>query len=220
MTVEKQHSRRRWLWAALLGGLLGAAGGVAIRVYGVFPGGSGVPGPGVGEVSLAPEHEAAAQGALRYAQAYAGGDWDYVVEHTLWMRERLDYVAAQGEGPGAVAAAREALVRAASNRDPAGNLLSARGVEDQYVFRHGARLEIVGADAGRDDLHRPAMGRGWVRVTYPSEENALLDAMGFPLRSLVAGVNLDAAGHVLKASVYGNVEINWESVAYHGADQE
>jgi hypothetical protein len=95
-----------------------------------------------------------------------------------------------------------------------------RGIEDQYLFRPGCTLEIAGADAGRDDLHRPAAGRGWVRVTYPGEENAVLDAMGFPVRSLVAGVNLDAGGHVLKASVYGNVEIDWDFVAYYDEERE
>lgn len=203
--VEKRSfwSRRvvRIMGAGALGGILA---GLALLL---------MPEGGEPAVETAPV-PATSAAAMQYAYAFQQGDWDFVIDHTLWMQERLRYEQSRAAEPEHIENVRLELGRNASDRSPAGNRLLARGVEDQYVFRPEAVLELAGFDEGRDDLERPAEGRAWIRVTFPSESKALLDESGFPIRRLVVGVNLTAEGAVLKASVEGNLEIDPDSIVY------
>lgn len=166
--------------------------------------------PAVEPVANAPECAA----AMQYAYAFQQGDWDYVVDHTLWMQERLRYELSRAEGPDHIRDVRLELSQLVSDRATAGNRLLARGVEDQYVFRPEAVLELAGWDEGRDDLEQPVAIRTWIHVTFPSESKALLDESGFPIRSLIVGINLTGDGFVLKAGVEGNLEIDSDSIVY------
>ena len=207
----------RWLLAALAGAVLGIFLGGGYRF---FSGAHAVAPGGVQQApEQAPESDPCTHGAVQYAEAYQHGDWDYVLAHTLWIQDRLTYEAAQGGGAEAEQSARLELMARVSDRSVAGNHLVEGGVADQYVFRPGAQVEVIRADEGREDLHRPAACRAWLRVTYPLPENALLDVLGLPVRELTVGVNVDASGYVLKASVYGNVEIDWDSVVYQRAER-
>lgn len=203
--VEKRSfwSRRvvRVMAAGALGGILA---GLALLL---------LPERGKPEVETIPI-PAAGAAAMQYAYAFQQGNWDYIIDHTIWMQERLRYEQSHAAEPEHIQNVRLELGRNASDRAPAGNRLLARGVEDQYVFRPEAVLELAGCDEGRDDLERPADGRAWIRVTFPSESTALLDESGFPIRRLIVGVNLTAEGAVLKASVEGNLEIDSESIVY------
>lgn len=203
--VEKRSfwSRRvvRVIAAGAVGGMLA---GLALLLLPE----SGKPGP----EPLAVSPDCAA--AMQYAYAFQQGDWDYVIDHTLWMQERLRYERSRAEDPEHIQNVRLELSQSVSNRATAGNRLLASGVEDQYVFRPEAVLELAGCDEGRDDLEQPAPVRAWIRVTFPSESKALLDESGFPIRRLFAGVNLSGDGFVLKAGVEGNLEIDWDSIVY------
>lgn len=197
----------RWARSVALGAVLGLAAGLALR-WGLGTESGGHAPDGTRDDPTVPEVAA----AVAYARAYQEGDWDYVIDHTLWMQERIAYARAHGEAT--EPELRLTLAEDAANRSPAGNHLLDGGVADQYVFRPGATLEVVRTDGGREDLARPAASRTWVRVRYPNADNALLDSVGLPLASLVVGINLDAGGRVLKASVYGNVEIDFDSLTY------
>ena len=153
------------------------------------------------------------EAALRYAQALKEGDWETVIDQTLWMRERLDYVRLEGGGEEAAAREREHLARRLAERSPEENQLRPEGVEDQFVFAPGAEIAVAGVDAGRDDLERPVAARTWLRVTYPRQAQALRDAQNLPIRALTAGVNVDEKGYVLKAGVVGNLEIDMDSIS-------
>ncbi|MCC6143901.1 MAG: hypothetical protein IT368_08845 [Candidatus Hydrogenedentes bacterium] len=166
-----------------------------------------------------PAGEAADNPGWKYARAMQAGDWDYVIDHTLWMQERLSLVQVQGGPDATVAEARADLLEGVSTRPPAQNLLREAGVEDQYVFHPEAELTLLSVDAGREDLETPAAGRAWIEVQYPDRMSALLDEGGLPIRRLTVGVNYTAEGAVLKAGIVGNLEIDWESVRLDWDDQ-
>lgn len=203
----------RWLMAVLAGALLGVVLGGVFHLF------AGVTASSSAAAGLPLAGDPLARLAVDYAHAYQHGDWDFVFAHTLWIQDRLTYAAAHGEEPNAEEEARLSLMASVSDRSVAGNQLLEGGVADQYVFRPGARVELTGVDAGRDGLHRPTALRAWLRVVYPSPENALLDGMGLPVEALTVGVNMTSTGHVLKASVYGNVEIDWNSVVYQRVER-
>jgi hypothetical protein len=150
----------------------------------------------------------------RYARALQTGDWDYIVDHTLWMQERLDYVQLQNSADEAVAAAHGEFVVQISERPAAGNQLREEGVEDQYVFSPAATLTMLSVDAGLEDLEAPVAGRAWIEVQYAERMAALLDESGLPIKRLVVGVNYTEEGAVLKGGIVGNLEIDWESVRF------
>lgn len=151
--------------------------------------------------------------AWRYAKAYQDGNWSQVLELTLWMEDRLAFVA-RSDGADAVAQERENLIAQVSERRIADNHLRDVGVDDQYIFIPGARIEYVRDDAGRDDLEAAVARRTWFRVTYPAREKALLDKEGLPIRSVLVGVNVSLDGRVLKAEVVGNLDIDWDTITY------
>jgi len=148
--------------------------------------------------------------ALEYARAMQEDDWDEVVRRTWWMRARLDRVQAEGQDP---AEARRALIREVSDRDPLRNRLRSGDIADQYIFTAGAQFEVLLVDEGEEDLEPLAMGRAWMRVLYARKDRAPLNAMGLPIRSLVAGVNVDSQGFVLKAGISGNLNIDEGSIS-------
>jgi len=199
---------RRWLIAMLIGAVAGLTTALAIR-YLRSP-----------ETPAAPEAMEIvtpdAGPAVRYALAFQEGDWDYIIEHTLWIQERLRYERARtGEAAGSEAA-RLTISRELGDRSEPGNRLRDTGVEDQYVFRPGAAIEVAARDAGRDDLERPAADRTWLRVRFPTATNALYDASGLAIRAVTVGVNVSSEGYILKANVDGNLDVDWDSIVYWG----
>lgn len=207
----------RFFLAMVAGMVAGALAGMVIRSAlhtwsgDVSPaGGASLPQPNGIDVQAA--RPTGKDAALRYAQALKDGDWDTVIDQTLWMRERLDYVQLEG-GEEAVTREREHLARRLAERSPEENQLRAEGVEDQFVFAPGVEIAAVGVDAGRDDLERPVAARTWLRVTYPRRAQALRDMQNLPIRALTAGVNVDEKGYVLKAGVIGNLEIDMDSIS-------
>jgi len=152
--------------------------------------------------------------AMAYARAFQSGAWDNIIRRTCWMEARLARVRLESSDPAAVVRAMADLRARLSERSVEGNHLRPEGIEDQYVFTPGARLEVIGADDGRQDLAEPAKGRTWIRVTYPDHARAPCDEKGRPLRSLVAGLNLNGNGLVLKANVLGNLEFQEGSRVY------
>lgn len=155
--------------------------------------------------------------AMRYARALQQGDYDEAIRMTLWMQDRLRYVRMGSDEPETVEAARRELKRSLARRALEDNHLRAEGVEDQYVFAPGARLELIRVEEGRDDLERPAKECAWIRVTYPGASNALRDETGVPIRSLAVGVNVSADGYILKSGIIGNLEVDRDSIAYDWA---
>jgi hypothetical protein len=152
--------------------------------------------------------------AEAYAAALQDGDLEKVVELTCWMQERMLRVQIQTEVPENRMAERAELVRQLRDRSPENNFLRKEGVEDQYIFAPSVHVECIGIDAGRGDLERPARSRTWFRVTYPSQHGALRNENGAPVHSLTVGVDISKEGYVLKASVLGNLDIDWPSISY------
>ena len=204
------------LAALVIGGLLGAGLGLAIREF-------------LRDTTIQPEKIEQAPGvfgetpdraspesdvAWQYARAYQEGDWEAVIATTLWIQDRLAYVQAQAGGEALVERERLRLQERLGNRSPGGNQLLPEGIEDQYVFSPGAEIEIAGLDKGRDGLERPVAQRTWIRVTFPERSRALRDGANLPIRSLVAGVNVSHEKQVLKAGIIGNLDIAHESISY------
>lgn len=217
MAELRKNRQQRFLIALLVGALIGLIVGVAIKRALPLGGLSGGPSPTDWaedslEESVVPE--VVRDGvAWQYAEAYQGGNWPRVIELTLWMEDRLAFVA-RSEGTEAVAMEREQLVAQVSDRRIADNHLRDVGVDDQYIFVPGARIEYVRDDAGHDDLAAEVARRTWFRVTYPAREKALLDKEGLPIHSVLVGVNVSISGRVLKAEVVGNLDIDWDSITY------
>lgn len=169
---------------------------------------------GASETHIMPEAPANDAG-MRYAQAVMAGDWETVIAQTLWMRERLAYVAStSAAGDDARQEAIDALAGELSDRAPVEAQLLPEGVEDKYVFSPGAELEWLGQDEGEEELEQPTDRRTLIRVTYPVKSRALRDEANIPIKSLVVGVNLTIEGEVLKANTVGNLDILRETISY------
>ncbi len=154
------------------------------------------------------------QRTMLYARAIQTCDCDTVINMTLWMQERLDYVLQTEGTPEASDKARQDLCDDLCDRTLEGRQLLPEGVEDQYLFAPGVEFYPVSTDEGLLNLAAPAATRTWIRVEYPSEAIALRDPKGLPIKALTVGINITAGGSVLKAGVIGNVEIDWDSISY------
>ena len=184
----------------------------------------------------APAHQTNTAGAtaLRYAHALQSGDIDEAIDLTLWMRERLDFVRLANPEQESVESARRELGRLLQDRKAEGYVLRPEGVEDQYVFCPGSQVELsavehVAPDQGADDEpaanalaptdaepvddYLPAVReRVWLRVTYPGQSPGLRTSGGLAIRLLRVAVSVSKEGHVLKAGVIGNLEIDYDSI--------
>lgn len=152
--------------------------------------------------------------AARYVAAMQAGRWDEVVDLTCWMQERLLRVNIQTENPETRAQARTELINRLRDRSVEQNQLRPEGVEDGYLLSPQARVTAVGTDKGRSDLERPVKSRTWYEVVYVERHRALRDPAGSPIHSLRVGVNVSTDGYVLKASVVGNLDVDWNSLRY------
>ena len=150
----------------------------------------------------------------RYAQALQRGHFAWVVEHTLWMQERLQRVKGELSDNESVDKSRQALLQRLSVRKPAKNQLQQTGIEDQYIFAPGTRLEFLGVDAGHTGLAEPTDQRTWILVSYPERDTALRDETNIPIRSIAVGVNVSQDDKILKANIVGNLDIVLESITY------
>lgn len=152
--------------------------------------------------------------ALRYVRALQEGNWTEAIEMTQWMRDRLEYLEAQGGNPQDLEKARQDFTERLMTKTVEGNQLRPEGIEDQYILKPGVTLEPALKDKGRDDLETPAAYRVWFRVGFPQQAVAVRDEEGAPLKSLLVGVNISESGQVLKAGVAGNLEIDYGSTDY------
>ncbi len=204
----------RFLAAMTLGAVAGVAVGGGLRLF-VRQDASQTAMPEIrAEGVLAREQEPAGL-AVAYARAYQEGNWTWVMDHTLWIRERLDRVRREGGGAEAVSHERMELSRALGDRSVENNQLRPwEGLDDQYVFAPGAKIEVTGVDEGRQDLAEPALRRTWFRVSFPERQSAPRGENSLPVRRLVAGVNETPDGYILKAGLIGNTEIDFETVSY------
>ena len=152
--------------------------------------------------------------ALAYAEALKRGDTEEVIGRTRWMQDRLKRVLLETGDSDAVEEARSKLADKLTDRRLEGNQLRPEGVEDQYVFPPDCALRLAGEGVGPEGLAGRAEAMVWIEVTYPTQERALLDESGAPIRSLLAGVALSAEGDVLKAGVVGNMQIDRDKIGY------
>lgn len=215
MRDSGENRPRRFLIALVVGCLLGAVVGLAIK--GTLYGKAG------SDASIRRANAAAGEGteaameqdgvAWQYAHAYQDGNWTRVVELTYWIKDRLAFVARTGT-PEDVAQERDRLVAQVSTRRITDNQLRDGGAEDQYFFTPGAQLNYILDDSGRDDLAAEVARRTWFNVVFPNREKALLDREGIPIHSIYVGVNVSLDGYVLKAGVIGNLDIDWDSIKY------
>ncbi len=212
---------RRFLIALVIGGLLGVVVGIAGKALlrKNTEGGDGA--PGTNDVSGKDHMTTDGQDSVAwaYARAYQEGDWARAIELTIWMEERLVFVARTGT-PEDVVAERKRLIEQISTRVLTDMQLRDAGVDDQYIFAPGVRLEHVLDDSGRDDLAAEVAWRTWFNVIYPSREKALLDWDGMPIHSVYVGVNVSLDGRILKAGIIGNLDIDWDSIRYDWPSQQ
>lgn len=156
--------------------------------------------------------------AMAYAQAMQRNQGEEVVRMTLWIQDRLSRLRLNGADEAALQEESAKLARRTQDRRIEGNQLSSEGLEDRYIFAPGARLELLGVDAGRTDLAQPSKGRAWLRVTYPMKTTAPRGSRELPIRSIIVGVNVSKQGLVLKAGIVGNLEIDLDSISYEWED--
>lgn len=205
--VKKEFAvSRKWFWAVLIGAVIGLTTALSIRSVLQNPS----PPPLSASETALPEDNP----ALCYAWAFQEGNWDYLIDHTLWIQERLQYEQARTGDTAAGQTTRLDIGKALGDRSEPGNRLRDTGVEDQYVFRPGAAIEVVARDEGRDDLERPTAERIWFRVRFPNMANALFDAAGLAIRAITVGVNVSSEGYILKANVDGNLDVDLDSIEY------
>ncbi len=210
MVLLPQHNRlKRFLAAVATGVVAGALVVECAREATACFTGAKAPAEATKAMAL-PEDDP----AMQYARALQAGDWDAVVERTAWMQARLNRVRAESNDPAEPARSRTALVYNLSARPPIGNCLRAEGIEDQYVFAPGASIVPVRRDPGRRDVDPAAVNRIWFRVTFRDRAGAPRDESGQPIRALTVGVNVDAAGRVVKAGVVGNLDVERTSISY------
>ena len=167
-----------------------------------------------GEFDTDPGYEKERIAAMQYAMAVQQGQADTAVRLTLWMQDRLEHVRLTSSDEAEVQAALKELKQTLTQRLVEGNQLRPEGIEDQYVFRPGAVINPVETDEGRTTLERQVARRVWFEVEYPRERMALLDRKGHPIRSVRVGVNVSEDGHILKAGVIGNLDIEYGSISY------
>lgn len=139
---------------------------------------------------------------------------DWVVDHTLWMQERLQHVKLQNNDEQAVANARQALRQRLSLRKAANNQLKPTGIADQYIFAPSTTLEFLGMDTGHTGLAEPTALRTWIHVTYTERNKALRDTANIPIRSIIVGINVSHDNKILKANIVGNLDITTDSITY------
>lgn len=162
-------------------------------------------------VAVAVTLEAPDPVALAYAGAYRDERCRDVITMTWWMQERVAYETERGTDAEHV---RNELCAKVFKRYPAENVLGPHGIEDQYIFRPGAQIEHVGCDAGRDDLEKKVRKRCWFRINYPQVYGSPGDVNGRPIKSIAVGINVSEDGHVLKASIIGNLDIATETISF------
>mgnify|MGYP005840636993 CR=1 FL=1 len=220
MEEQKRLLRKQfavWLVVAIVGTGAGATAAYSI-IMRMVPGQQGEPsrpaqpGSSGGEAARAGVGGWTMDVAMRYAKAFQEGDCNTVIELTEWMRERLERVRLETDDPKDLEAARQQLCRRILDRPAEGNQVREEGMEDSLIFRPGATLIPVRTDEGRTDLECPAQGRAWIRVTYGKAEEAPLGLDGLPVRSMEVGLNVSVRGAILKTSVIGNAEIDFDTI--------
>ena len=121
--------------------------------------------------------------AERYLFALQNEVCSTTIELTWWMQNRLAKV--RVEGANAEGAALEALCSSITDRNAEGYVLSAEGVEDQYLIAPLAQVVVTGLDGGRQDLDKGVRERVWIRVTYPVPTHAVRDENGTPITDTI-----------------------------------
>ena len=149
---------------------------------------------------------------MKYTRAFQDSNCTEVIAHVPWMREHLAHTAMETGDTAARAQAKEKLCAKILRRGPEGNQIQFEGIEDAYLFCPGASISVSGTDEGRHDLEAPVHERVWLDIVYPSRAMAPMSPSGEPVHRLRAGLNLSTEGQILKASVLGNVEIDFDSI--------
>jgi hypothetical protein len=151
--------------------------------------------------------------ALEYAIALQENNCPAVIDLVWWIQERLR-IAQISDGADAIRSERERLCARITNRAIGQGRLTAEGIEDQYIFRPGAKIEVQARDDGMTGLDKPVEYRVWFTVTFGSINSAIFDESGRAIRSMRIGVNVSPDGYILKAGVTGNTEIDWSAIDY------
>ena len=152
--------------------------------------------------------------AWRYARAVADGDLETAIAMTLWMQDRLAFRRTETGDEVEVAKTREELAAGLREHTVEGNRLTAEGVEDQYLFAPGVDFAIVGELPGDTDLEAPVEQKVLFRIVYPRKETALCDSEGRPIHVLVAAIETNKDGMVLKAGIAGNAVLLRGTIRY------
>jgi hypothetical protein len=219
--VKKVRNRVLFAWVFVI--LLGGAAGVVFGTSRLAGGSATGENPGAdtgfgGEPQGVQDPYVAA--ALRYARALQDGFCEEVIRSTAWMADRMHRVAIESAGQDAMDSEWDALCDKAMERSIEGNVIRPEGIEDQYIFAPGVAFEVMGMDAGRDDLNRRVAKRVWIRATFPRRQTAPLaqtdeSSRMVAVRAVTVGVNLSQENQlVVKAGVVGNLDIDTSSFSF------
>ena len=245
MALKKKAKRGTWLGPAAAAAALGVLGGLSVWILGapllregtprlapesapntetnsdqpLVAGAEGEAYGTTGETLAASALPPGTSPAMAYATAVQTGNGERVVAMTAWMQERLRHIKTTTGDAVSLEAEEAKLEGRISTRNVEDNRLGDVGVEDQYVFVPGAKLEVLGTDDGETGLAQPAEERTWIRVTYPTRSRALRDEGGIAIRSIVVGVNVSRSGLILKSSVAGNLDFEHDSISYNWASE-
>lgn len=150
--------------------------------------------------------------AQDYVQAVQRRDCEQVIGMTEWMQDRLEYVRERATDPAAAEqGAREELCESIRRVPPGRDELTDGGADDAALFSPLGEVDLVSVDPGRDDLETPSAGRVWLRVRYPTPNDALRSEDGRRVKTVRVGVTFSPEGRVVKAGVVGNAELDIES---------
>lgn len=149
----------------------------------------------------------------RYVTAYQTRNCAEVAKCTLWVQDRIRAINGESKDTDVRETMRFELCGQLFSREDGADRISILGIDDRYLIPVTARFAIEGADSGRSDLGAPVLERVWCMFTYSDPVTAPKDEDGAPIQSLRAGVNVSTQNLILKGSVRGNWEIDFNSIS-------
>ncbi len=221
-THSESSFRDRFITALVLGGVIGILLGSAIKMF--YTPIRTVPQ----EMRIAAEkkkkvssvttggesiHLPDTHPAMTYIKAYQTGDWDTVIEKTLWIQERLKYISKlYGGDTQKINAEKKEIEQKIKERDINKNFLTKEGVEDQYLFSPDAKVSVIKIDKEGPFNDPRIKERVSLFIEYPKPSKALRSEEKLPIKSLIAIISLNDEGKVVKSSIIGNIEITYSSI--------
>lgn len=151
--------------------------------------------------------------AMAYVKAYQEGEWESIIEQTLWIQERLKFISnANNNDKEKISKEKQEITKRIQSRDINKNYLTKEGVEDQYIFTPEAKITIIGIDSKGPFTDKRVKEMVWLNVEYPKPSKALRNEKQIPIKSMICSIAINNDGKIVKSSIIGNVKIDYSSI--------